>query len=212
MGIRVSVVAGEPAYRAALIAVINSAGDMECVNAQAATETGLEEVMAAKPDIVLIVPTASQVGSKLIGQVRAKIPDTPAIVLDDWREGQDILRALSAGAVGYLLKSSSFSAICEAIRQTFRGGSALSPEIAPVVLRMLQVLADSEEEETISEREQQILDLLRVPARNKEIAVALNVSVPTVRTHLRTIYVKLRVRSRSEAIQKLQTQPPASPA
>jgi DNA-binding NarL/FixJ family response regulator len=209
MGIRVAIVVGDLAYRAGLMAVINSAGDMECCRAYASSKDALPEIVHSKLDVVLmVVPNPPlDLGERMVRQLRAESPSTAVIAIADSRESQDIQRVLSAGVLGYLLKSSSFSVICDAIRQTIRGGSPLSPEITPTVLKMFRSLPIADAEETISAREQQIIELLRVPARNKEIAASLRLSVPTVRTHLRTLYLKLRVHSRSEAIRKLQARP-----
>jgi DNA-binding NarL/FixJ family response regulator len=115
-----------------------------------------------------------------------------------------VLREITlASTLAFVLKSSRWNAVCEAIREARRGGTPLSPEVKPILLQLVRSAGGEHRVKRLTHREQQILELLGKKSRNKEIAVRINLSVSTVRTHLRAIYSKLNIRSRSEAVEKL---------
>lgn len=129
------------------------------------------------------------------------LPSTQVIVLTVYEDSEHIFRALKAGASGYLLKRSEPDEVLEVIKNAREGGALMSSLVAQLVVRSFHEAPSSGLDTTaLTDREKEILDFLSKGFSNKEIADKMNISVPTVRTHLRHTYEKLHVRSRSEAI------------
>jgi DNA-binding NarL/FixJ family response regulator len=142
-------------------------------------------------------------GIECVRRLRERLPKTQVLMLTVYEDSDSIFRALRAGASGYLLKRSEPEQLLEGIRDVFQGGSPMTSQIAR---KVVQTFRASDEAQDLSlkltEREAEILDYLAKGYANKEIADKLQVSVPTVRTHLRSIYEKLHVHSRTEAVAK----------
>jgi len=138
---------------------------------------------------------------------RASCPARPPPLYED---GESIFRALQAGACGYLLKRSEPERVLTAIKEAQEGGAPMSSQIARRVVFSFRAPAPNAETATLTEREAELLSLLSNGFANKEIADQMNISVPTVRTHLRHIYEKLHVRSRTKAIVKTLGSNPAT--
>jgi DNA-binding NarL/FixJ family response regulator len=120
-----------------------------------------------------------------------------------YEDDDSIFRALAAGAKGYILKRSAGDTLIEAIRDLHEGGSPMSSAIArKVVESFQQVQTSKSQKNSLTQRENEILDLLAQGFRNKEIASQLFVSVNTIRTHIYNIYEKLHVQNRVEALNK----------
>ncbi len=141
-------------------------------------------------------------GIDCIRRLKESLPNVPVIVLTVYEDSEHIFRALKAGASGYLLKRTEPEEVLAAIRNAREGGAPMSSQIARLVVRSFHDTAKGSSEVALTEREGEILSLLSKGYANKEIADKLNISVPTVRTHLRHIYEKLHVRSRTEAVVK----------
>ncbi|HZI32766.1 MAG TPA: response regulator transcription factor [Candidatus Binatia bacterium] len=140
-------------------------------------------------------------GIECIRRLKELLPGMPVIVLTVYEDSEHIFRALKAGACGYLLKRSEPDEVLTAIKDAREGGSPMSSQIARRVVISFHEAAD-DSETVLTERENEILSFLSQGYANKEIADKMDISVPTVRTHLRHIYEKLHVRSRTEAIVK----------
>jgi DNA-binding NarL/FixJ family response regulator len=142
-------------------------------------------------------------GTKCIRELKELLPATVVIVLTVYEDSEHIFRALKAGASGYLLKRSEPDEVLEAIRTAREGGAPMSSHVAHRVVSSFHEPEPAGLNTTsLTEREKDILTYLSKGFANKELADKLQISVPTVRTHLRHIYEKLHVRSRSEAIVK----------
>jgi DNA-binding NarL/FixJ family response regulator len=165
-------------------------------------EEALEKLPPFKPDVVLIDLNLPQMsGIECIRRLKELLPSTPTIVLTVYEDSEHIFRALKAGASGYLLKRSEPEEVLEAIKDARDGGAPMSSQVAQRVVRSFhETAATNLDTAALTEREKEILTFLSKGFANKEIADKLNITVPTVRTHLRHIYEKLHVRSRSEAI------------
>jgi DNA-binding NarL/FixJ family response regulator len=125
------------------------------------------------------------------------------IMLTAYEDDDLIFQALKAGANGYLVKQTPPSEILEAIREVHEGGAPMSSNIARKVIHSFHERGPGESPtETLSPREREILDLLARGYMNKEIADTLSIAFQTVHTHVRNIYSKLHVRSRTEAVAK----------
>jgi DNA-binding NarL/FixJ family response regulator len=142
-------------------------------------------------------------GTECIHRLKELLPATQIIVLTVYEDSEHIFRALKAGASGYLLKRAEPDEVLEAIRNAREGGAPMSSEVAYQVVRSFhEPVPKGLDTTALTDREKEILTFLSQGFANKELADKLQISVPTVRTHLRHIYEKLHVRSRSEAIVK----------
>jgi len=134
--------------------------------------------------------------------LKKSLPEIQIMMLTVYEDTENIFQALTAGASGYLLKRTSGAELLDAIREVHRGGSPMTTHIARKVVQSFQRTAPAQPAENLSEREQQVLDLLSQGLMYKEIADKLQISYETVHTYIRRIYEKLRVRTRTEAVAK----------
>lgn len=183
--------------RAGLRALLDSQADIEVV---AEAETGEAAVaMAAElaPDLVMmdLALGAGIDGVEAIRRIRAARADQPVIVFTTYDTDSDVVRALDAGAVGYLLKDSASREIFAAIRGAVAGQSVLSPPVAARVLEKMR-----RPDQALTAREAELLSLLADGLTNRELGRRLFISEATVKTHLAHIYAKLGVDSRAAAV------------
>jgi DNA-binding NarL/FixJ family response regulator len=162
--------------------------------------TGLEAVAmtaALHPDVVLMdLRMAELDGVAATAQIRKQQPETPVLVLTTYDSNADILRAIEAGATGYLLKDTPRDQLFSAIRAVAQGKSALAPAVASRLLRRMHAPV----EEALSAREIEVLALVARGASNKEIGRSLHISEGTVKSHLIHIFSKLGVADRTAAV------------
>jgi RNA polymerase sigma factor (sigma-70 family) len=208
--IRVALVEDDEPVRGSLAVLINGANGFMCVSACATAEEALERIPAEKPDVVLVDINLPQMsGIECVRRLKAALPKTQLIMLTMYEDDHCVFDSLRAGASGYLLKRTPHAQILEAIQDVHQGGSPMTSSIARRVVRAVRQIraadttaAASSELAQVSPREEEILALLAKGFRYKEIADALHLSVETIRTHLRRIYEKLHVSSRTEAVVK----------
>jgi DNA-binding NarL/FixJ family response regulator len=142
-------------------------------------------------------------GTEVVARLRELMPGTPVLVLTVFGADQYVFDALCAGACGYLLKDVEPARLLAAIREVHTGGAPMSPEIARRVVGMFQRLAGPKTEESVlSARELEVLQLLAEGDSYKTCADRLKVSIDTIRFHVRHIYERLHVHTRSEAVSK----------
>jgi DNA-binding NarL/FixJ family response regulator len=136
--------------------------------------------------------------------LRDKKPELKVLMQTIFEENEKIFQSICAGASGYILKNTSPSRILEAIKETYEGGAPMSPSIATKVLKMMQVQNGSSKNISfnLTEREKEVLSCLVKGMSYKLIADACFISIDTVRGHIRNIYEKLHVHSKSEAVAK----------
>lgn len=177
---------------------------MQCLAACATGEEALQKLPALKPQVVLMDLNLPQMpGTECIRRLKELSPATQVIVLTVYEDSEHIFLALKAGASGYLLKRSEPDDVLQAIRNAREGGAPMSSQVAHRVVQSFhEPVPTGFDTAVLTEREKEILLFLSKGFANKELAEQLQISVPTVRTHLRHIYEKLHVRSRSEAIVK----------
>lgn len=187
-----------------LQALFESQPDMQVLDAFASAEAALRALPARMPDVLVVdIRLPGMSGVELIATLKPRFRELPILVLTMYEESDLIFDALKAGASGYLLKRVAGEELCDAVRQIQRGGSPMSPSIARKVVDSFRAPALPEPEgPRLSPREQEILGLLANGALYKEIAGDLGISLDTVRTHLRRIYEKLHVHTRTEAVVK----------
>lgn len=142
-------------------------------------------------------------GVSLIRTLKHWHPDTRFVVYSVLDDAETVFRALEAGASGYIVKNSKAGEILEALDAAAQGGTPVSGAVAKHLVNFFNRRGDSSREElTLTPRETEVLDLLSMGYRAKEVATRMRVSIDTVNTHIRHIYNKLHVNSRAEAIAK----------
>jgi DNA-binding NarL/FixJ family response regulator len=139
-------------------------------------------------------------GIECVWELKQRLPGLPIMMLTAYDDPEKIFNSLRAGACGYLLKRTPPAELLTAIGELHRGGSPMSTQIARRVVASLHQKQAPVKETALTERESEILERLAKGYSNKEIASLLSLSLDTVRTHLRHIYEKLHVHSRTEAL------------
>jgi len=202
--INVSVVEDNARVRGGLVHLINLSDGFKCVSQHPTAEAALEELPAARPDVVLMDINLPGInGVECVRQLKLNLPQTQVVMLTVYEDTEMIFKALTAGATGYLLKQTPPNELLNAIRDVHRGGSPMTSHIArKIVASFQQVPVPSRGLENLTPREQEVLDHLAKGFLYKEIADALGISYDTVHAHIRRIYEKLQVRSRTEAVAK----------
>jgi DNA-binding NarL/FixJ family response regulator len=204
MPIKVSIVEDKAGVRKSLAILINGSSGFECISHFPNAEVALEEMPKNWPDVVLMdINLPEMSGIECVKKLKALQLPLQIIMLTVYVENEKIFKSLMAGASGYLIKDTPPTEILEAIADVHRGGSPMSSHIARKVVQHVQQFSNSSDETmALSPREYEILGHLAKGYQYKEIADMLSISGLTVRTHLRNIYEKLQVRSRTEAVVK----------
>ncbi len=204
---RIAIVEDNKIIRESLIEFIQGDAECQCVCACSSAEDALQEIPRHKPDIVLMdiqLPNIS--GIECTAQLKQLLPSVRIIMVTVYEDTERIFKALRAGACGYLLKRCTPEELLSAIREVRLGGVPMTREIARKVIASFQEPTTAAAEvEDLSPREREILELLAEGFANKLIASRLGVSDGTVRWHLRHVYHKLHVRSRTEAALKFRS-------
>jgi DNA-binding NarL/FixJ family response regulator len=204
MTVSVSIVEDNDKLRETLARVVNRADGFRCISQYASAEEALKDLPQILPDVVLMdINLPGMNGVKCVQQLKKLLPEIQVMMLTVYEDTENIFNALAAGANGYLLKRTPARELLEAIREVHRGGSPMTMHIARKVVQSFQsATAATSTTENLSEREQQVLDLLSRGLIYKEIAEKLGISYETVHTYIRRIYEKLQVRTRTEAVAK----------
>ena len=204
MPISVSIVEDDRRVRESLSVLINGAENTRCVSTYPNAEEALEQIAAKKPDVVLMdINLPGMSGIECVRKLKAQMPKVQILMLTMYEDDENVFQSLVAGASGYLVKRTSPSELLNAIQEVHSGASPMSGKIARTVVEYFQKRQGAAtHEEPLSKREQEILNLLAKGYRYKEIADSLSISFETVRTHLKNIYDKLHVHSRTEAVVK----------
>ena len=204
MQISVSIVEDDVNVRGSLARLIDSTEGFSCVSQHPDAENALKEIPSVKPQIVLMdINLPEMDGVECVRRLKQRLPDTQVVMWTVYENTNIIFAALAAGASGYLLKRSAPEQVVRAIRDVISGGSPMSSHIARKVVASFQKVVNPKHEyEKLSTREQQVLDYLAQGFLYREIAEEMKITYATVHTHIRHIYEKLQVRSRTEAVVK----------
>jgi DNA-binding NarL/FixJ family response regulator len=195
--IRILLVDDHPVVRAGLSGLLSSQHDFEVVGEASNGMEALGLLDKLKPDVVLMDLRMPQMdGVSAIRQIRAKLSKVQVLVLTTFDTDSEIVRAVEAGATGYLLKDVPREELFRAVRLCARGEAVLSPPIAARLLGRMRGPA----EENLSMRELEVLSLVARGLSNKEIARKLKISEATVKTHLLHAFGKLGVDDRTAAV------------
>jgi len=202
--IRVSIVEDNARLRGSLSKLIELTEGFECVSQHSTGEAALLEIPKHKPQVVLMDINLPGInGVECVRQLKPQLPGTQVVMLTVYENTDLIFQALSAGATGYLLKQTPPAELLDAVREVQGGGSPMTSHIARKVVASFQQAGQSSKEfENLTPREKEVLDHLTKGFLYKEIADAMGISYDTVHTHIRKIYEKLHVRSRTEAVAK----------
>lgn len=196
------VVEDDASIRTILTSWLDEADGFAFAGAFPDVESALSSIARAQPDVVLVdinLPGLS--GIECVRQLKPRIPRTQFVMLTVYEDSNHIFDALSAGATGYLIKTTSREALIAALREVHAGGSPMSGNIARKVVQSLQQPKPAiKSTEQLSKRENEVLALLAQGYLYKEIADALGIGLETVNTYIRRIYEKLHVHSRAQAV------------
>lgn len=183
------------------IAISNSG--VECAGVFTTAEEALRHIPKHPPDVAVVdINLPGMSGIELVTRLKETCPGVLCLILTTYEDGAPIFDALKAGASGYILKRAPAQEIVSAIIQVHEGGSPMSPQIARRVVNFFHNRPPADELDVLSEREREVLQLLAEGSMYKEIAGHLNISIDTVRSHVRKIYEKLHVHSRTGAVLK----------
>jgi DNA-binding NarL/FixJ family response regulator len=201
--ISVAVIEDEKEVRIGFSYILNNTDGFRCVGDFRTYEDALRWLSKA-PDVLLSdigLPGIS--GTEGVKLFKEKFPSTAVIMLTVYRDDEKIFRSICNGASGYILKKESPTRILEAIREVHAGGAPMSAEIASRVLDAFRALSPRQSTDAgLTRREEEILNELVKGNSYKSAADHLNISIHTVRFHIRSIYEKLHVHSKSEAVAK----------
>ncbi|MDG2486560.1 MAG: response regulator transcription factor [Roseibacillus sp.] len=203
--IKVAVIEDTPALGKLVRKIVDAMDGIETFGVWENAEDGLKAIENGGPDVILMdISLPGMSGIEATIKVKETNPGIDVIMLTVHDDDQKIFDALQAGASGYLLKNASPDDLCRAIFEVRTGGAPMSAEIARLVVEAFHRPASSEASQAfnLSKRETEIVQLVARGLANKEIAAELSISVETVRVHLKHIYEKLHVRSRTEAAMK----------
>lgn len=204
--IKVAIVEDSKTTRDGLATIINLSSEYRCGCAVDTAEEALRVLPKYQPDVVLMdIQLPNMSGIECVAQLKKLLPDVQVIMVTVYEDPDRIFRALRAGASGYILKRSAPEQVLTAIRDVQQGGAPMSGEIARKVIGHFQDQSvNTNEVERLSPREREVLELVAHGFANKEIADRLSVSTEAVRWHLKHIYNKLHVHSRTEAALKFR--------
>jgi len=197
--IRILLVDDHPVVRHGLRGMLENESGLAVVGEAGSGAEGLELALTEQPDIVLMdlrMPGGD--GVEATGRILARLPATKVVVLTTYESDRDILRAIEAGASGYLLKDASPAELAEAVRAAARGETVLAPSVASTLVRQVRSPAPP----ALSAREAQVLRLVARGLTNADIGRELFISEATVKTHLLRTFSKLDVDDRTAAVTK----------
>ena len=205
--IKVALVEDKPDVRDSWVRLIGTLPEFSCLCTCSSGEEALRVIPAAKPDVILMdifLPRMS--GIECTARLKTLLPQAQIVILTAMDDDELVFLALEAGADGYLLKRTKPEDLRTALVDVLSGGAPMTSEIARRVVESFRQRARMRDETIrLTTREEEVLVLLSKGYSNKEIADRIQLSVDTVRSHLKHIYEKMHVRSRAEAVARYMT-------
>jgi DNA-binding NarL/FixJ family response regulator len=204
MPIRVAIVDDDEGIRTSLAALIRRSPAMRLAGDYPDAETALKEIPRRPPDVVLMDINLPGInGVECARQLKTAIPSIQFLMLTVYEDSDSLFNSFKAGASGYLLKRTASARLLEAIRDVHAGGSPMTPQLARRVVQYFSKPAeDNSSVSRLTAGEREFLDQLANGYAYKEIADRMKISIDTVRSYVRTVYEKLHVHSRTEAVVK----------
>jgi len=203
--IKVALFEDNRSLREGLAAMINGTSGFECTGAFPNCNNLLKNISQAKPDVILMdIEMPGINGIEAVAMIKEEFPDMKILMETIFDDDEKIFNSICAGAEGYILKHTSPAEIMEAIKEIYEGGSPMTPSVANRVLKMVKTKPEIHTKETfdLSLREKEILTCLVNGMSYKMVADICFISVDTVNVHIKNIYRKLQVHSKSEAVAK----------
>lgn len=204
MQIKVAIVDDDEGIRSGLSALIKRSKDFKLTGEFANAENALAEIPKHLPDVVLMdINLPGMKGYDCVRRLKAAHPSVQFLMLTVYEDSDSLFNSLRAGASGYLLKRTASARLLESIRDVYEGGAPMSPQLARRVVQFFSQPAPEDASlAKLTAAEREFLDQLSKGYAYKEIADRMNISIDTVRSYVRTVYEKLHVHSRTEAVVK----------
>ena len=202
--LKVGIIEDQPKIREGLRALIDGTNGYRCVGSFGSMEEALANLDRDLPDVLLAdIGLPGMSGIEGTRRIKALHPGLAVLMLSVYDDDRRIFEALCAGACGYLLKNTPPARLLESLREVAGGGSPMSPDVARKVVALFREFRPPEEADyQLTPHEIRILALLVEGHNYKTAADELGVSINTIRFHMRSIYEKLQVHSKSEAVSK----------
>lgn len=204
MKLNIGIVEDEKQIREGIAALINEHEAFACKHTFECAEDAIKEIPTLNLDVVLMdihLPVKS--GIECVAQLKPLCLNTQFVMFTSYEDTDSVFNALKVGATGYLIKTTQFSKVSEALIDVSNGGSPMSSHIARKIVTSFHAAENNIELQKLTAREKEIVEYLSKGLRYKEIANKIFLSQETVRTHIRNIYEKLQVNSRTDALNKL---------
>jgi DNA-binding NarL/FixJ family response regulator len=204
--IKVGIVEDNKTVREGFETLLNRTPGFQCVCTADTVAEALKKIPKAQPDVVLMdIQLPDSNGVECTARIKEMMPAVHIVIVTVYEDSEMIFRALRAGACGYLLKRAQPEKVIAAIQEAHEGGVPMTPEIARKVIGQFRQQATATEQvESLSDREREVLEMVMHGLGNKAIADRMGVTVAAVKWHLQHIYEKLHVHSRTEAALKFQ--------
>ncbi|MBI2417905.1 MAG: response regulator transcription factor [Ignavibacteriales bacterium] len=203
MDIKIAIVEDDKNIRESYKLLFEVSPGFKCLALCETAEEALKKIPGLDVDVVLMdINLPGKSGIACTYQLKEKMPKVQIVMQTVYDDSNSIFASLKAGASGYLLKRTPPAKILEAIEDVIKGGSPMSSQIARMVVESFKKTSNDESLNSLSLRENELLGLLAQGFRYKEIAEKMFISMDTVRSHIRRVYEKLQVNSRTEAVLK----------
>jgi DNA-binding NarL/FixJ family response regulator len=202
MNIRVAIIEDHAGFRDSVLFMLGATEGFTCIGAFGSVEEAMKKMK--EPDVLLCdIHLPGMSGTEAVPLIKNKFPDTRIIMVTVFEDDANVFKAIVAGADGYVLKKTAPMRLLQAIEDAASGGSPMSPTIARQALNLFKErVPHAKGESVLSSRESEVLSCLVKGMSNDEIAEQLFISRTTVRNHIRHIYEKLHVHSKSQAVVK----------
>jgi DNA-binding NarL/FixJ family response regulator len=202
--VRVGLIEDQREFREGLAFLIDGTDGYRCRQRFGSMEEALRALEGERPDVVLVdIGLPGMSGIDGIQLIKARFPDLPVLMLTVYNDDERIFAAMCAGACGYLLKKTPKARILECINEVLDGGAPMSPEVARRVIELFRRFRPARDaNHGLTRQEMRLLALLGEGHHYKTAAAELGITINTVSSHMRHIYEKLQVHSKSEAVAK----------